>query len=343
MIDLDGAPLYLLIGGFVLSGLVITLAGTRLAGVADDLADRTGAGEALVGALLLGGTTSLPGIVTSVTAAWGGYAELAISNAIGGIAAQTAFLAVADLAYRRANLEHAAASLSNLIQGALLICMLSIPIIAFSAPDLVLGGVSVFSPLMLGGYILGLIVSRQVRDDPMWTPHQTGETQVEEEESAEPGVSVRRLALTFAGLALLTGVAGYALTRCAIGISAQTGLSQTATGGLLTAVVTSLPELVTSVAAVRRGALTLAVGGIIGGNAFDVLFLAFADVAYRQGSLYEALTPAHLFVVAVSILMTGVLVMGLLKRERHGPAGIGFESLMILILYVAAVTMLAFS
>lgn len=39
--------------------------------------------------------------------------------------------------------------------------------------------------------------------------------------------------------------------------------------------------------------------------------------------------------------MTGVLVMGLLKRERQGPAGIGFESLLILILYAAAVTMLA--
>jgi cation:H+ antiporter len=194
---------------------------------------------------------------------------------------------------------------------------------------------------MLAGYVFGLIVSRQVRDDPMWTPHRTRETQVEEEETAEPDVSMRRLAFTFAGLALLTGLAGYALTQCAVGISQQTGLSQTATGGLLTAIVTSLPELVTSIAAVRRGALTLAVGGIIGGNAFDVLFLAFADVAYRQGSLYEALNSAHLFVIAVSILMTGVLVMGLLKRERHGPAGIGFESLLILVFYAAAVAMLA--
>lgn len=341
MIDLPEVPLYLLIGGFVLAGLVIAVAGTRLSGLADDLADRTGAGEALVGALLLGGTTSLPGIVTSVTAAWDGYAELAISNAIGGIAAQTAFLAIADTVYRRANLEHAAASLSNLVQGTLLICMLSLPLVASTAPDVVLAGVSLFSPLLLVGYVCGLLLARQVRDEPMWTPHRTRETQVEAEETAPPGGSMARLAGTFAGLALLTGLAGYGLTRCAVGISQQTGLSQTATGGLLTAVVTSLPELVTSIAAVRRGALTLAVGGIIGGNAFDVLFLAFADVAYRQGSLYEAFTPAHLFVIAVAILMTGVLVMGLLTRERHGPAGIGFESLLILIFYAAAVAIMA--
>jgi cation:H+ antiporter len=43
-------------------------------------------------------------------------------------------------------------------------------------------------------------------------------------------------------------------------------------------------ELVTTIAAVRRGALQLAVGGIIGGNTFDTLFLTAADVSYREGS-----------------------------------------------------------
>ncbi len=341
MIDLQDAPLYLLVGGFVLAGLVIAVAGTRLSGIADDLADRTGIGEALVGALLLGATTSLPGIVASVTAAWGGYAELAISNAIGGIAVQTAFLGIADVVHRRANLEHAAASLANLVQGTLLICMLTLPIIAYTAPDIVVGGVSVFSPLLLAGYAFGFHLAGEARDEPMWTPYRTRETQVEDEDAAAQGASLARLAAAFAVLAAVTGGAGYALTQFALGISQQTDLSETATGGLLTGVVTSLPELVTSIAAVRRGALTLAVGGIIGGNAFDVLFLAFADVAYRDGSIYAALTSSHLFVISISILMTGVLVMGLLRRERYGPAGIGFESVLILVLYAATAVVMA--
>lgn len=104
-------------------------------------------------------------------------------------------------------------------------------------------------------------------------------------------------------------------------------------GGLLTAIVTSLPELVISVAAVRRGALILAVGGIIGGNAFDVLFLAFADFAYLPGSLYHAMGAVNRFTLATTILMTGILLMGLVRRERHGPARIGLESTAILVLY----------
>ena len=90
-------------------------------------------------------------------------------------------------------------------------------------------------------------------------------------------------------------------------------------GGLFTAVATSLPELVTSVAAVRQGALTLAVGGVIGGNAFDVLFVAFSDVAYRGGSIYHAITSQQIFVIALTLLLTGILLLGLLRRkkERH--------------------------
>ncbi len=92
----------------------------------DQLADRTGLGEATAGAVLLGAATSLSGSVLSVTAAYRGHPELAASNALGGIAVQTFFLAIADMVYRRANLEHAAASAPNMMQNGLLIRLLAI-------------------------------------------------------------------------------------------------------------------------------------------------------------------------------------------------------------------------
>ena len=94
---------------FLAATFVVTLAGIRIISTADRLADRTGLGEAVFGGVLLGASTSLSGIVTSLTAASAGLASLAVSNAVGGIAAQTAFLVIADLIYKRVNLEHAAA------------------------------------------------------------------------------------------------------------------------------------------------------------------------------------------------------------------------------------------
>ncbi|MGB3554400.1 MAG: hypothetical protein WBA25_07155 [Jannaschia sp.] len=66
----------------------------------------------------------------SRSAALAGDASLAFSNGLGGIAAQTAFIAVADIWHRRANLEHAAAELANLFQAAILMILLSLPVLA---------------------------------------------------------------------------------------------------------------------------------------------------------------------------------------------------------------------
>ena len=331
---------------FVAATVAIVLAGTRLAGVTDVIAERTGLGEAIVGAVLLGASTSLSGIVTSVTAASNGGADLAASNAVGGIAVQTFFLAVADLVYRRANLEHAAASPANLAQGALLVTLLALPLLALSGPEVTLLGVHPATPLLLAGYLFGLRIVSSAQDHPMWSPQQTSDTQNEEEESSEDdgssGQSLSGLWLRFALLAPVIGVSGWVVGSTGSVIAAETGLTATVVGALLTATVTSLPELVTSVSAVRRGALTLAVGGIIGGNAFDTIFLAFSDVFYREGSLYHAVSEQQIFLISLTILLTGILLLGLLRRERRGLANIGFESVLVLVLYIGSFAFLIF-
>lgn len=332
--DVAALPLAGVIVAFAVAAVVIGVAGTRLSVVAEALAARTGLGEALVGAVLIGASTSLPGIVTSVVTAAQGHVGLATGNALGGIAAQTAFLAIADIAYRRANLEHASASVGNLVQCALLIALLAIPLAAASLPPVAVFGISPATVVLVLAYAFGLRLMRAAGTHPMWRPRRTRETQ---REGAElPGRAPRGLAalwVSFGGLALVLAAAGYVLSQAAVALAAQTGLSESAVGALLTAVVTSLPELVIAVAAVRQGALNLAVGNIIGGNCFDVLFLAGADAAYREGSLYARFSSADTFLASATILMTAVLLLGMLYRQRRGFARIGFESTLVLAIY----------
>ena len=114
-------------------------------------------------------------------------------------------------------------------------------------------------------------------------------------------------------------------------------LPEVVVGGLFMALATSLPELTTSIAAVRRGAVTLAVSDIVGGNFFDVLFVAAADIAYLEGSLFHA--PAvgfrEIFLTAFTVLLNVILLTGLIYRQKRGPGNIGFESLLMLLLYLA--------
>ncbi|HCE39924.1 MAG: cation transporter [Alcanivorax sp.] len=327
----DSLPLSITV--FAVCVAIVATAGVKITAVVDELADRTRVGEALAGAVLLGATTSLSGSVLSVTAALKGNADLALSNALGGIAVQTAFLAVADLFYRRANLEHAAASAANLMQGALLVTLMAVILVGAFSPPVTVFGIHPATPLLFGAYIYGLRLIQSTRDQPMWQPARTRETREDVPEEDNLRRSLRTLLIAFLGLGALLGVTGWALENAAAAIANQTGLAQTTMGLLLTATVTSLPELVTSVAAVRRGALTLAVGGIIGGNAFDTLFTAASDVAYRDGSIYAEMGDDLLVWVSLSILMTGALLMGLIRREEQGPGGIGFESVAVLLLY----------
>lgn len=334
---------------FLLAAAVIGVVGTRLTTLSDRLADRTGLGEAFVGAVFLGAATSLPGITASVAAAWEGRAEMALANAIGGIAAQTAFLAVADMAYRKANLEHAAVSVPNMIQASMLVVLLSLVILAVAAPEISFWSIHPVTPALFLVYLFGLRLARQTHELPMWFPRKTKVTRPDvPDEPQTPARADVWMWTRFSGAAATVVVAGYLVTR-SISTLADTyaWLNDSIAGAVFTAVATSLPELVTSVAAVRRGALTLAVGGILGGNCFDTLFAAAADVAYRNGSLFHAATSTAaadsraLVLVAVSILMTAVLLLGLLRREESGPGGIGFESVTVLLAYAGTLALLA--
>lgn len=167
----------------------------------------------------------------------------------------------------------------------------------------------------------------------MWRPTVTTETRVDEPEEENQQESLRRQVLAFVALASSMAAAGYLLERSASVIVAETMLGAALVGTLFTALATSLPELVTTVAAVRNGALTLAVSGIIGGNAFDTLFAAFSDVAYGEGSIYHAVSSTVVFWTALGALMTAVLLTGLIRRQEQGPGRIGYESVAMILLY----------
>ena len=332
-----GTPI--LIGILAAGAAVILLTGIRLTRLADLIADRTGFGEAMVGGVLLGAATSMSGTVVSVTAALDGRASLAFSNGIGGIAAQTAFLALADLFYRRANLEHAAADLSNVVQGVVLALLLAIPVAAWTLPEISLWGVHPASVALVLAYVAGVRLSQAARTDPMWHPERTGDThddEPEDEGEGKDGGAAGPLT-AFLILVAIMAVAGWVLSQVAAVLTDRYGLSASLVGALLTAVLTSLPELVTTLAAVRRNALQLAVGGIIGGNTFDTLFLTMSDVAYRDGSIYHAIGPEDRLWAVTGLLMTVVLLLGLVVRQRKGAAGIGFESALVFLIYGGAI------
>lgn len=330
-------PLWPSVIALVVALVVIMSAGRSLVSTANVLADRTGMGEAAAGALLLGAVTSLPGIGTTIVGSLGGDAQFALANPLGGIAIQTVWLAIADLLYRRSNIEHAAASLENILQSLVLIALLCFPVIAYATPNLLIGWVhpaSLAIPLI---YLYGLRLLRRLRQQPMWKATQTSDTRQDEPDDNDDGTSTARLWWRMAALAALVAGTGYLIGQGGLGVIAATGLPSGLVGFTLTTAITSLPELVTLLAAVRIGALNLGIGNIVGGNAFDALMIFLADATYLRGSIYADASSAALLLAGTTTLMTVALAAGLIMRDRRG---IGFEGIAIPAAYVTAVILL---
>lgn len=379
------------IGIFFVAAVVIGVVGPRLSRTADSVGSATGLGQTLAGALLLGASTSLPGLIVSFQTAFEGRASLAVANSLGGIAAQTLFIALADIALRSDTLEHRDTLVASLLQSAVLISLLTLVLIAILKPDVSVYGV--VHPLSLAitvGVVLGFWAIRRTRKHPSWRARHTedesgGETDGEhnrdengdydgiegrsspnrndrrsgdkpdDDRNSESGNGKSRtgdgppsttesergqsdsrnhLYVRYVTYVILVGVSGYLISSAAGTIVSQTRFSPVVMGLTLTALATSLPELVTAIASVRRGAVALAIGDIVGGNAFDTIMVALADVAYARASIYRAVTANAPFVAAVTILMTGILLTGLIRRDRDGLANIGVESYLILAVYL---------
>lgn len=348
MIDvlLGSWPLSLSLAVFV-SAAVVTVAGSvRMAFLGDTLADRTGWGEALFGAVFFGAATSLSGIVMTAAAAAADNPELAYSNAVGGIAAQTTAIAVADMFYARANLEHAAASLSNILFGCLLIALLTLVVLASFVPEVTVAAIHPISLIIVAVYVGGLLLVRGSNEQPMWQAVRTGATREDQPgDAADEGEDRRPTRTIWAEFALVGGVValgGWAVARAAESLVEATGLSAGLVGAVFMGVVNALPETVTSIAAVRRGALTLAIAAILGGNCLDALNVVVGDVAFRGGSLFHKADSDALFLTLASVLMIVVVVAGLLVRQQRGWARVGFEGVLLIGIYGSIVAVLAF-
>lgn len=322
---------------FAAATVVVVFVAPRMARVSDELTSRTRLGAALFGAVFLGASTSMPGIVVTVTAAVGGNAELAAANALGGIVAQTMFLALADVAYRKGAVQRAIVSRKSTAQLALVVALLALVVVALGAPAAAVGP-HVTTPLLVAGYLGGIFVIRRMpADDADDDIDEASTTDVPVEsrgstEHTEQEPSLRSLWTRYAVFLVALAGSGVALVWAVEPIASSLGLQQAAAGGLLTALATSSPELLTALAAARRGALRLAVGDIAGGNAFDVLFLAAADVAVL-GALYPALGPIHVLMAGVALVLNAVLLVGFVRRGRAIRGTIAPESVVVLVGY----------
>ena len=131
-------------------------------------------------------------------------------------------------------------------------------------------------------------------------------------------------------------VFGVGLVIAAEQIANLTGLGTSFVGATLLAGSTSLPELSTTIMAVRLHSYTMAISNIFGSNLIMVLLILPADIAYASGPVLEHADKSAIFALTCGILVTAIYVIGMMVRVHRRMFGMGYDSLTVLVVYVVS-------
>lgn len=312
--------------------VVIGWAGYRLSLYGDMIAEKLGWSRSWMGVAMVASVTSLPELVTGVSAVSLAKApDIAAGDVFGSCAFNLLLIVFIDFLHREESVYTRARVGHTLSAG------FGVILIGFVAMNLLMstqgavpaiGHVGLYTPAILLVYALA-----------MRTLYRYEQMQaLPTAEVAPPRYKKTTLTQAVQGYALaavLVVAAGLWLPFVGRAIAQSMGWGEGFVGTLLVAAVTSLPEAVVALAAMRLGALDMALGNLFGSNLFNMVVLALDDLFYRPGPLLAAVAPAHAVSALSAMVMSGIAIVGLFYRPpQRVLRTVGWTSLLLLAVYL---------
>ncbi|MEP6809910.1 MAG: sodium:calcium antiporter [Chthoniobacterales bacterium] len=330
---------------FAGAAAAVWVAGIYVSNTTDVLSQRLGLGEALGGMLLLAIVTNLPEIAITASAALHHDLGIAIGNILGGIALQTVVLVVLDFfgLGKDDGLTYRAASLGLVLEGLLVIAVLTMAILGHEMPaSLIYGRVTPAGVGIVLVWLLGLFLVSKARKDLPWqkkgeAPGGQGEPRGHsKKKSATKKMTTGWALAIFLVAAVVTLASGVSLELSGEALASHLGMSGVIFGATVLAAATSLPEVSTGLASVKLGDYKLAMSDIFGGNAFLPVLFFMATLLSGEAVLPKA-QRTDIYLTALGMLLTCVYLCGLIFRPRRQIARMGIDSLAVLVIYAVGI------
>jgi cation:H+ antiporter len=327
---------------FLVAAVIVIAAGTMLARAGDVIAARTKLGGAWVGSVFLALATSLPEIVTDIAAVRLGAIDLAVGDLMGSSMANMLILALISLApagvdmFRRAAFDHA-------LYACLAIIMTTLAAMGMmSRADTAYFGVGTWSLVLVGVYVATSslafrvsTVAQAAGEVAEMSGHAPNDSPVAVTH-ARP-MPLRQAILAFIGAAAVIVLVAPQFATAAEGLALVSGMGHTFMGTWLVGLSTSLPELVTSMAAVRLRAYDLAVGNLFGSNAINMTLFALLD-PFHSAPILSVASLDHVLTALVAVVLMTIALGTLVLRTRRTAAREPGSVLMVLG-YVAGIAL----
>jgi cation:H+ antiporter len=325
-------PLSLVWLQFGACAALIGYAGAALSRYGDVIADKTGLSRSWIGLVLLATVTSLPELVTGVSSVVAADApNIAVGDVLGSCVFNLLILAVLDYLHRGDPLYRRAH------QGHILAAGFGIMLIGFAGFGVMLGDrPAVLRFAHFGAYTPLIVLVYAIAVRTVFVYERAGRKDFAEARSDRyPHLTLGKAATRYAVAATVVVTAGAWLPFVGTQLAVLMGWHRTFVGTLFVAGVTSLPELAVTLAALRIGALDMAIANLLGSNLFNMLILAVDDLLFLKGPLLSHVSPAHAVSAVSAMIMNGIVIVGLLYRPATRLfRTVGWVSLALLTLYV---------
>ena len=287
-------PLWIVL--FFAAGLICIIKGGDLfVDAASWIAEASGIPKFIIGATIVSFATTLPEMLVSVFAALEGSADIAVGNAVGSVTANVGLIMCLSLVC----MDCAMSRKQFGVKACLLLAAILV-LFAFTRDGQLSIGESVFILLIFAGFIVeSLIAARREQG-----------TEVAED-TERPAVNGKTIAVNI--VKFVVGAAAIVLGAQLLidngsAIASLLGVPDAIVAATMIAIGTSLPELVTTLTAIRKKQSSLSVGNIIGANIMDLtlimplcsLILGKPLTVENQGMLLDI--PACLIICAAALV-----------------------------------------
>lgn len=327
---------------FAVAAVVIWISGGRLTRNLDAIALKTDLDHAFVGMLFLGGITSLPEVANTVTAASIDNPALAINNLLGSASINILLLAIVDGFVGRKAVTSIVARPSTMMMASLCMIVLVMIAVAITVQDVLVGPVGVAS-LAIGAtsiFFFWLATGHDKRS-PWTVAEDDGDQSGSDGTENAPDVTLARLWIRVVLDGALIFGAGYALSMTGDAISQQVGLTSAIVGFGLIGTATSLPELVTIIAALKLNRPEMAFGQVLGTNFINLSLLPLGDFVFQGEPVLNMLGAFELLSALLGATLIGIFMVGLLEHRDRRIFKMGVDSAAVIALFAIGLGLLA--
>ncbi len=316
---------------FLILAMVIVYSGSKLSQYGDIIAEKTGLGGSLIGIVLLATITSLPELINSVSSVVLIDAPvLALGDILGSCVFNLVILAILDLWQKDVPLS-TKAYYGNTLSAAIGILFLSLILLAYIVKDL---NIRIFwlgfeSVIIFFIYILSvrLIYIHNKREVVKYLHRAVEEKKYDH---IMLKVAIKKYSINAFFVVLSATFLPYTADKLAV----ASGLGQCFVGSVLVGMVTSLPELVVSITAMKINAIDMAIGNILGSNIFDIFIYSLVDMIYIKDVISASLLKGHIISIISAIFMTSVLIAAFIFRAEKKRFFVSVDAFIIFVVYI---------